>query len=168
MTLKDLGIGAVAAIALAVGLMAYSKPTAEAPLGAFASPEVLDRVFFKDNVVIGGGVLATTSQGAATYTAGNIAQNKVILHIAPGALTATLPTKSALNAVNFIPNVGDTYTMFVYASTTLITLAGNTGVRLDSASTTNNISAAGAARLDFVRLPATEDRDIEVVMYQAE
>jgi hypothetical protein len=137
-------------------------------VGGSAGPEFYDRLFFKDNVVVGGGSFATTSQGAATYTASNIVNNRLILHRAPGALTATLPTKASFNSAGFLQYPGDTYSMYIYASTTAITIAGNTGVRLDSASTTNNINAAGVGKLEFIRLPATEDSDIEVRMTTGE
>lgn len=161
------GLVVTAFIAI-MGLGSEGNTVVEKIVGAAAGPEHTERQYFKDSVVIGGRTFATTSQGATTYNAADIANSKVVLHKATAALTATLPTKTNLNAAGFLPGVGDTHTMFVYASTTLITLAGNTGVRLDSASTTNNINAAGSARLDFIRLPATEDFDIEVMMTTGE
>lgn len=168
--MKEAFIGAlVSAVILVAGYFVVG-PALEVPQPPLSGSgqEQSQRAFFRDNMEVGGGVLATTSQGAGTYTASNIINSRVIVHVASAALTATLPTKAALDATGFIRNPGDTYELFIYASTTLITLAGNTGVLLDSASTTNNISAMGAAKLEFVRLPATEDRNIEVHMTAVE
>jgi hypothetical protein len=133
-------------------------------LGANPGPDVYSRTFFHDNINVGGGVLATTSQGAATYTAANISNSRLIQHIASAALTATLPTAAALSAVGFLPNVGDSQVVFVQASTTKITLAGNTNVTISSASTTLDISPGKTARLEFVRLGATENKGYWVTM----
>lgn len=128
-------------------------------LGA-AGSEFSSRLILRDNEVVGGFDFATSSTGAATYTAVSINNARVIEHIAATALTATLPTNAALSAVGFLPNVGDTQTFFIHASTTKITLAGNTGVTLASASTTKDISPGLIGRIECSRLGATEARGI--------
>jgi hypothetical protein len=154
-------IGALAgAVAVFAGFLIF-QPAAIPPLGGSGIDEYTFKQFH-DNMLVGGGVFATSSQGATTYTAASIVNSRVIFHAAESTLTATLPTNAALSAAGFLPNVGDTQTLYIYASTTLITIAGNTEVRLDSASTTNIVNAGGVGRLDFIRLPATENRGIEV------
>lgn len=132
----------------------------EPTTGAQSGTEVSFRQSFRDNIVVGGYDFATTSQGTATYTAASIANSRVIEHIAPAALTATLPTNAALSAVGYLPNVGDTQTLFIHASTTKITLAGNTGLTLHSASSTKDVAAGSIGRLECTRLGATESRGI--------
>lgn len=132
--------------------------------GAVSGPDVSFRMFFHDNIVVGGGVLATTSAGSVTYTAANIANNKLIEHKATAALTATLPTAAALNAIGFLPNAGDTAMLYIHASTTNITLAGGTGTTLYSASTTRVIPANSTVALEFVKLPANESSTYNVFM----
>lgn len=132
--------------------------------GGAAGPDFSSRIFLRDGVVIGGARTATSSRGAVTYTAASIANSSVIEHNAEAATTATLPTEAALSSLGFLQVAGDKYTMYIHASTTKITLAGGTGTNLRSASTTKDIIASGVARLDFVRLGATEANSIDVLM----
>lgn len=108
----------------------------------------------------GGGVFATTSQGATTYTASDIENVGLIRHTASAALTATLPASSTFSST-FIPNAGDKKEVCLYAITTLITLAGGTGTEINTASSTKNVNAGGLGCLVFVR---DSDTDIEVLM----
>ncbi len=137
---------------------------AEPTYAGAAGPEQTAHAFFRDNVTIGGSRFATSSQGAVTYTAASIANSRVIEHIAGAALTATLPTNAALSALGFLPNVGDTQTIMIHASTTAITLAGNTGVTLFSASSTKQVAAGSIGRLELTRLGATEGRAIHALL----
>lgn len=121
-----------------------------------------------NSIQVGQGVMATTSQGAVTYTATQIASNRYIQHVASAALTATLPTKASLNAAGFLKNPGEVFTLFIYASTTKITLAGNTGVNLETASTTKDISAAGIGRIDFIRQTGAENGNIDAFLTTAQ
>jgi hypothetical protein len=166
MTKLLLGVGAGLVLALAVlGGMSLSKSDGQ-PVGAAAGPDVTSMTFFHDNVNIGGRTLATSSIGTATYTAANIANSRLIEHNAASALTVTLPTNAALSAIGFLPKAGDTQSLFIHASTTEITLAAGTGMTLESASSTLKVAANNTARLEFVRLGATEGRRIEVLLTQ--
>lgn len=147
-------LGAVAVIAV----MAYSKPAQIVrPLGAAAGPEVTEPTYFRGTVTPGGNVFATTSQGAVTYTAANLLNTSIIQHTASGALTATLPASSTLQA--FIPRPGDSRTIYLQPITTLITLAGGTGTDLNVSSTTLRCLAGAVCPMHFVR---KSNMDIEV------
>lgn len=121
-------------------------------------------VFLQNGETVGGYDFATSSRGVVTYTASSITRSRVIEHIATAATTGTLPTNAALSSLGFLQNVGDTKTLFIQASTTKITMAGNTGVTISSASTTLDISPGKIGRLDFVRLGATESGLIQVLL----
>lgn len=162
-TMKNLLVSAgVAVLVVVLGFMFFTP--VQKPYGAASGPNVSFRTFFHDNISVGGNVFATSSQGAVTYPANSIVNSRLIQHIATGATTATLPTATALNATGFLPNVGDSQVLFIQASTTKITLAGNTNVTISSASTTLDISPGKTARLEFVRLGATENRGFWVSM----
>lgn len=121
-------------------------------------------VFFQSGVTIGGGYLATTSANNFTYSANDIARNIGILQISSSAVTGTLPTNVQLSSVGFLPNPGDTYTLFINASTSSLTLAGNTDVILSAASTTKQIAAGQIGTLEFIRMGTSEARRIKVLL----
>lgn len=157
------GVLVVAVLGL-LGVSAFKNTTVtvnnpQPQFGAQSGPESFQKMFFRDNAVIGGNVLATSSQGTATYTSADITNSKVITHTATAALTVTLPASSTLT--NFVPNVGDTAEVFINPVTTLITFAGGTGTELNTASSTKNVNAGGLGVFKFVRKANT---DIEVFM----
>lgn len=165
-------ISAVAGIALvlsAIGLFTgdVTNPVIERTIekvGAAAGPTFDNQIEARDSITVGGRVFATSSAGTVTYTAVSLVNTNLVEHNATGALTATLPTEASLSAAGFLPRQGDTKTIFIHASTTKITLAGNTNLTLHSASTTLEISPNTTARLDFVRLGATEARKIQAFL----
>ena len=107
----------------------------------------------------GGGVTATTSIGAVTYTASQFDTESTIEHTAASAVTATLPASSTLST--FVPLPGQSRTIFIKnISAGIITLSGGSGTLLRSASSTSRILTTGVGRLDFVR---KNDTDIEVL-----
>lgn len=164
------GIGAVAVAALVLSVMAFTKtppptPTPkDPPFGAVTGTDVFNLTHYYDNVNVGGIDFATTSQGATTYTAASLAKPRVVEHIAGAALTVTFPTNANWSAVGFLPNVGDSQSFFVQASTTKITFVGNTGVTLDSASTSQVIYPGRIGKFECTRLGATEARLIHCFM----
>lgn len=151
---------AVAALATAV----FYNPTVIHPVVGAAGQDFSNRVFFHDNAIIGGNDYATSSQGAATYTGTAFANAKVIEQQAPGALTVTLPTNAQLSSIGYLQYAGDTDTKFLHASTTLVTLVGNTGVTLSAASTTKQVSAGTTGIITCSRLGATEARLIQCIL----
>lgn len=153
---KFIGVALIAILVIAIG--AYLFPKVQQPLGAIASPQVYDRMFFYNNQEVGGGNLATSSVGAATYTAAQVFNNKLITHTAASALTVTLP---ASTTISNIVGAGMTYTLYLAPVTTGITVAGGTGTELNAASSTAMCSAGALCRLDFVRKANT---DIEVLL----
>ncbi len=160
--------GLIAAALIVVAFIVVppvTKVTNNPPVGASSGSEVSFFTHFANNVNVGGYDFATTSLGAVTYTALSIVNSRVIEHIASGALTATLPTSAALSSAGFLPNIGDTQSIYIHASTTKITLAGNTGTPLFTSASTTVINAGTTARLDFVRLGATEARQIAVTLH---
>lgn len=167
--LKNLGLVVGAFVILVLGGMAFSKSTIVEHTNTIqagaAGSDFYSEIGAHNNITVGGGDLATSSQGTATYTASNIVNSRVIQHTATAALTVTLPTNASLSSAGFIPNPGDTKTLYIVSSTTKITLAGNTGVQLYSASTTLDVPVNLAARLDFIRLAATSTtKVIQVIM----
>ena len=98
---------------------------------------------------------ATSSQGAATYTAANITGVNTILHNATAALTATLPASSTLTS--FVPNTGDRASItLVNIGAGAITFAAGTGMNLYNASSTLVLPATAAAQFEFVRQADTD------------
>lgn len=160
----SLSVVALVLAAAALGFAVFGGKTPAVDLGAAAGPDVSFHTFFRDNVTIGGSTFATSSAGAVTYTAASLVNSKLVEHNATGALTATLPTNAALSSAGFLPSAGDTKEIYIHASTTLITLAGSTGVTLSSASTTKAISANTTGVLNCVRLGATEGRLIQCLL----
>ena len=160
MSLPKLVLAFIISAAIVSGVfIAMKDTTPEAPLGANPGPEYLDVQYFRGDAIVGGANLATTSQGTATYTGQQVMVNKVITHTAPAALTVTLPASSTLS--QYIPKTGDTKTLFIVPITTLITVAGASGMDLNSASTSRACGAGLMCRLEFVRKANT---DIEVFM----
>lgn len=156
--MKDQLFAAVSVIALVVAGFALFKPVPQAPVGAVSGPDFLSRAFFYDDAIVGGSVFATSSQGAATYTAAQVFGNKFILHTAAAALTATLPASSTISQ---IPRPGDTKVLFIQPVTNGITLAGGTGTDLNTASSTKFCVVGQLCELTFVRKSNT---DIEVIL----
>ena len=158
----DTKIAGILALVLVVVLGGYTlthKPVVQEVVGAQAGPEHGNAEFFHSTITVGGSVFATSSQGAATYTAASLQNTSLIKHTAPGALTVTLPASSTLT--NFARNPGDVRTIFISAITTNITLAGGTGTDIDTASTTKNCNVGAICRLDFIR---KADTDFEVLL----
>ncbi len=165
MNLNKLAVSISVVAVLIAGIVFFNKPAQitvdkTQTLGGVAQDQYSE-AFFHDTATVGGNILATSSIGAVTYTAASISKVSLIQHTAASALTATLPASSTLT--NFIKYPGDTKTIYIHAITTGITLAGATGVDLDTASSTKNIVAGNVARLDFIR---KSNSDIEVVMTQ--
>ncbi len=158
------GLAGVLVGAIAILGFVALKPSPTPPAGSTSGPDVFSFTHFYDNVNVGGTDFATSSVGAVTYTAASLAKTRVIEHQAASAVTATLPTNAAWSGVGFLPNVGDTQTIFIHASTTAVTLAGNTGVTLASASSTLKVAAGSIGRLECTRLGATEARLIECLL----
>jgi hypothetical protein len=130
----------------------------------------------------GGSVFSTTSSGTVTLTAASVVANGTFVYtpiIATGGVVK-LPTKEQLATASnntFIPNAGDRTTRYFYNSTTsavsLTTLAGNTGVILQVASTTNvagggvtTISGHGTAILHFWRSATSTDIYVQALMFK--
>lgn len=149
-------VGAVAVLGFVFG-MSTNQPAVN--VGAVPGTDHYSHEWFAKGITVGGGVLATSSIGAATYTAAQLTSNRLIVHTAASALTVTLPASSTL--ANFVPNAGDTRVLYISPVTTLITLAGGTGTELNTASSTKNINAGGLGRLEFVR---KANKDIEVLL----
>ncbi len=170
MKLKEWIIGGVAVVALVLSVVGggstttiVEKVVGDDSLGSSGS-EFFSKIAFRDDVVIGGKVFSTSSIGSVTYTAASIINSKVIEHQAASAVTASLPTEASLSSAGFLPNVGDTEVLFITASTTAITLAGNTNLTLTSASSTLVIGKGRTGRIEFVRTGATEGRKIQAVL----
>lgn len=156
MNSKYIYVGLVAVLVIALG--AYWFPKGSTPsVGALVSPDVYDNLRLHEDAEIGGGNLATSSIGAATYTAAQVFNNKLITHTAASALTVTLPASST---VSQIKETSMTHTLYLAPVTTNITVAGGTGVDLNIGSSTAVCLAGGVCRLDFVRKANT---DIEVL-----
>ena len=161
-------IGSIAVIALIVGgwglYNTFQTQPVQQNFGATAGGDFFNLVSFHAGVVTGGNDFATSSQGTVTYTTASIVKANLIEHIATAATTATLPTNTALSAAGFLPNPGDTVTIYLHASTTAITIAGNTGVTLYSASSTKQVAEGAYGSLECTRLGKTEARLIECLL----
>lgn len=146
-------------------LTAYNTHVAVNPVepafSAVTGPDVFIPLYLHQNVTIGGDVNASSTVATETLAASDIARYKLLNAKAASAATLTLPTKSSLVGAGFLPIAGDTAEWFIHASTSAITLLGNTGVNLRSATTTV-VGIGQTDKLTFVRLPAIEGATIEV------
>lgn len=162
-TMKSLLISAVVAAVIAGLIGFYFHTPVAQPLGAAGSTFSFP-VSFLDNVTTGGYDYNASITGTVTYNTVAFARARVIEHIATTTTTVSIPTNAALSAAGFLPNVGDTSTTFIHASTTLITLSGNTGVTLGTASTSAKISPGQTGTLQCARLGAAEARLIQCIL----
>lgn len=153
--MKNALFAGLVALLVAFGVVAVQP---HQPLGVAAGPEVTEKTFFFDDAIVGGRVLATSSQGTAVYTAAQVMNNKLITHTASAALTVTLPASSTISQ---IPRPGDTKVTFITPVTTGLTLAGGTGTDLNTASSTKFCVVGQLCEMTFVRKANT---DIEVLL----
>ena len=117
---------------------------------------------YTTSIDVNGGYELLNATGTAYQLAASDMIHTVIGFIATTSTTVTLPATSTLTA--FLPNVGDSMQMFfVNASSTggTITLAGNTGVTLQVATSSKAIIASAVSVLDFIR---TATGSINVLM----
>lgn len=157
----------LALIALVVGASALGIAVSYKPapvVGSSPGQDISFRQFFRDNIIVGGYDYATSSIGAATYPVVPFMNAKLIEQQAASALTVTLPTGASLSSAGYLQNIGDTDIKYIHASTTAITLAGNTGLTLSSASSTTKISAGTTGILTCARLGTTEARLIQCLL----
>ena len=174
MNTKSIIIGAVAVIVAIVVAISYDKPavvnvTTPAPVvttqtlggtpgGDFYTPVNFYQGFTNSTT------FATTSTGAGTITATNIANVATILSTNAGALTLTMPASSTLSS--FVPRIGDNRQItIVNQGTANLTIAGGVGTLMKVATSSGStlvVPVGGQARLDFVRKTNT---DINVGMY---
>ena len=117
---------------------------------------------YTTSIDVNGGYELLNATGTAYQLAASDMIHTVIGFIATTSTTVTLPATSTLTA--FLPNVGDSMQMFfVNASSTggTITLAGNTGVTLQVATSSKAIIASAVSILYFIR---TATGSINVLM----
>jgi hypothetical protein len=169
MTKKDILVGIALFVTLLVGVNFPLNGTTvverikEVSVGGVSQDEYAKK-FFHEVISEGGAWYATTST-SGTYLASTIANSKLITETGASAVTRTLPTRDALNGAGFLPNVGDTGSLYIFASTSAVTLAGNSGVLLHGMGTTTlAIMASSTARLDFVRMNSTNGSVYEVLI----
>jgi len=162
------------------GVVGFNKPVFNAgavknPLSTFTNP-----VYLSQGQTNGGAIFSTTSSGTVTLTNTDITQNETILY-SPNITGAvlTLPTKANLTGLNpaFIPNAGDRITKWIFNATStdsaVFTIAGNTGVILQVASSsvnlptvTGNITTDAMVRLDFMRMSTSTDIYVQATYYK--
>lgn len=117
----------------------------------------------------GGGVTATTSNGAVTLTAANLFGGNVLEHTNTDVATLTLPASTTVTA--YIATAGQCRTiLYKNLGSATDTLAGGTGTLLSVASSTigtglKTVSTGGVAHLLICR---TSNTDIEVFMSPAD
>lgn len=170
MTKKDIYIGIAMLAVLFVGANfpinddpSVIERVTEKTVGGAGQDEYATK-FFHNNVQVGGEWFATTST-SGTYLASTILMSKLITETGATAVTRTLPTRDALHSVGFLPNVGDTATTYVFASTSVVTFVGNSGVLVHGMGTTTlAVMASSTARLDWVRLNSTNGSVYEVLI----
>lgn len=104
------------------------------------------------------GAYATTSTGSETLAASDLIYPTVVMTPNLAALTVTLPTATTLGS-SFLPNTGDRMSFVLYNATStgaaIITLAGNTGTTLVSASSTKLVLAGYYTTIEAIRTSAT-------------
>jgi len=167
--MKDTLIISGVVLALVLAFVGVSQPSVNVDeivqevksLGA-AGPDFSFPALFRQGVVVGGNVFATTSAGTVTYTAASLKDVTLIQHTATAAVTASLPASTTLS--NIVQSPGDTKTIYLTPITSAVTLAGGTGTALNTASSSAVCRVNGLCRMDFVRKSNT---DIEVLLTSA-
>lgn len=153
-TFKNWVIGILAIALVVLGtLMVVNKP-----LGGSSTSHYFAESFLAP-VTLGGPVFATSSVGTVTYTIASLRDFNTISHTTASAVTATLPASTTMQS--FLPNAGDTRTIYLNAITGTVTVAGGTGTLLVKATTSAAILPGGTARLDFVK---KVNGDVNVLM----
>ena len=155
-------IGSIAVVALLVGgyaLFNTFQPVQQ-NFGATAGNDFFGFVSFHGGELVGGGNFATSSVGAATYTAAQIMNNRLITHTAASALTVTLPASTTLGA--YLPNKGDSKTTCIDGVTTAITLAAGTGDIFSYGTSTSIVAPGNEMCMTFSKKANT---DIDVLLF---
>lgn len=135
-------------------------------LGA-GSTFITEETTFAGNIVVGGRVISSSTVATATLSPNDIKGVKLFNSKAAAAATLTLPTKALFSGVGFLPNAGDTAEWLIHASTSPVTLAGGTGVRLSAVGTTSlTVNSLHTGTIRFLRLPANEGSTIEAHLLQ--
>jgi hypothetical protein len=186
MTLKDYVLAGGIIVSLFVGVLGLTRPepvtevvreVVEQAFGAAAGPEHTNKQIFLGGVQYGG-IVATSSQGSQTITAGEFRQwvNASVASYAPGLLaggTLTLPASSTIP--DLVPRAGDRQTFCLRNATTtagiFVTLAGGTGTNLTVASSSASALGSKVLRtgkvgcITLVRQPATASSfDIDALL----
>ncbi len=110
--------------------------------------------------VVTGNVLATTTPASMTLRALDVAGHSSISILQSGtAATITLPASTTLNALGFLPRVGERTSLAIINSTTTatnLTVAAGTGTLLQNAST-SAVILPGKVGLFFITRKANGD-----------
>ena len=164
--LKNIIIAGLVILLIVGGIFYFSKPSQVKLAGAGpVGLTTFDSSVNANAQLQEGGAYSPTStstQTAVTLDASNLATNSLVI-LTPGAsaasFTATLPSTTTLAALTpaWIPDIGDSVTIYVYnsSSATTTTIAAGSGDSLLSASSTAVIQAGKMASLEFIRNTAT-------------
>lgn len=139
-------------------------------LGASAGPEHTEKQFFKQSLVDGSGIFATSTTG--TLTAGNLRDNKGIYITAAGAgqatLSLTLPATTTMSS--FLQDKGACTSWWIDASdvaaATTTTIVAGTGWNLVGLDATG--AGTGADVIDgaeYGKLTACKETDGDITGY---
>ncbi len=138
----------------------YPKVQQVQQFGVSSGPDHYNLEIFRQGVIVGGNVFATTSAGTVVYTAGTLmSYPSIIKHTASSAVSASFPASSTL--ASFLPNAGDRFTMNISPLTSAVTLASSTGVIIHSTTGGAVISAGSSAQLNFLR---KANSDIQIIL----
>lgn len=176
MTNKLTIAGVILALVLGVaGLFIGDKtyPVIERTVGAFAGPDIFQRLFLREGVTAGGNILATTTGttlSTFTLSANELGQKTSVVKINPSvdlALKLGATTTGAL-----VPNIGDTAIVYLKnASTTVassITLsAADASMDLNPSEVTGGdlvLSGLNWMRLDIIRNAFTGTNHVTVLV----
>lgn len=165
--MKKIIIGAIAALVLMVGFVAYQVTSTPSPVNVgsnSAGPEHSNQEFFNGGLVVGGGVRATSTTGTVVPLLASDVMNNGIIDVTLNQQDATLsfPASSTLKA--YLPVAGMRTVLFIHNATTTATMdiavTGGTGVILKRATTSSSIlgdtDASNYARLEIIRKANTD------------
>lgn len=153
----------LAVLAAYSGKVEVAIAPADSVFGA-AGQTFFEEVQLNGGATIGGKVIASTTVATETLAASDIKGVKLLNAKAAAATTMTLPSKALLSSIGFLPNAGDTTEWFIHASTSAVTLAGATGVKLSTNASSTIVYPDTTAKLTFTRLPGIEGSTFEAVI----
>lgn len=155
---KITGVALVAILVIAIGGYVFPvKSAVEKTFGAFAGPEITDRIFVRSGVTAGGRMATTSTATAYTLASTDLRLSPTYIDWTPNVNTTVSLTSTS--TFPYVPQVGDTAVVYVRnasstAASTITFAAANANVDLQFTEATGGdlvLSGLDFASLTFIR-----------------